>query len=296
MSGTEDDEVTPLSWEISRLSNSFPFGPEGRWDTEPSLDILYTFLPPQPRAWTLCETYLEHSCWAFRPVKREEIIEELLTPIYKSRKERQDSGFTAPHSVSPHKFSALMLIFALGALLDLTLTPCEFLSFCLSGLVLTKRYPIPLDNTESANYYHLSRAALSLHSIFDCPEIATVQAVVLMASYHSLGGRRYTMDSSWSLMSLGSKLAQSVSSTLVLNPSCRLFIDYFLIRSDFVRHSAFLRAHCNLFNNLPASDRDSARWNMDAKTVERRRSLFWEIFSTELFYVCCAEIYLSAKG
>lgn len=34
-----------------------------------------------------------------------------------------------------------------------------------------------------------------------------------------------------------------------------------------------------------ALDRDAARWNMDAKTVQRRRLLFWEIFSSDNFHV-----------
>lgn len=53
-----------------------------------------------------------------------------------------------------------------------------------------------VDNSDSESYYLLSRAALSLRSIFDSPEVATVQAVVLMASYHGMGGKRFTMDSS----------------------------------------------------------------------------------------------------
>ena len=31
-------------------------------------------------------------------------------------------------------------------------------------------------------------------------------------------------------------------------------------------------------------DRDSARWNLDLKAVQRRRHLFWEIFSIDMFY------------
>jgi len=32
-------------------------------------------------------------------------------------------------------------------------------------------------------------------------------------------------------------------------------------------------------------DRDCSRWNFDSKTVDRRRALFWELFSGEQFYV-----------
>ncbi|KAF7331836.1 Clathrin-coated vesicle protein [Mycena kentingensis (nom. inval.)] len=217
-SNVEDDEFPPLSLEIARLSNSFPFsacGPPGR-----ALDLLFEYLPEQPRAWALCETYMEQCTWQFRPISREEMVDEFLTPVYKSVRDRKhwpnDAEFT--HTISPHRLSVLFLMFALGALVDLTLEP---------------------HNVESDQYYHASRAALALRSVFDSPEMATVQAVLLMSSYHNMGGRRYTMESSASLLYV---LAQS------------------------------LGLH-----------RDSQRWNMDPKIVNRRRSLFWETFSMELF-------------
>ncbi|KAJ7744540.1 fungal-specific transcription factor domain-containing protein [Mycena maculata] len=220
-SSIDQVEFPPLGVEIARLSNSFPFsagGPPGR-----ALDLLFDYLPEQPRAWSLCETYMEQCAWQFRPIAREEIIDDFLTPIYKSLREMRnwnsEGEFT--HQISPHRIAVMFMLFALGALVDLTLEP---------------------HNVESERYYHASRASLALRSVFDSPEMATVQAILLMASFHNMGGRNYTMESSWSLMCLGSKLAQS------------------------------LGLH-----------RDSARWNMDPKTVNRRRSLFWELFSAEHF-------------
>ncbi|KAF7301357.1 Zn(2)-C6 fungal-type domain-containing protein [Mycena indigotica] len=251
-SNTEDDDFPPLSLEIARLSNSFPFsagGPPGR-----ALDLLFDYLPDQPRAWTLCETYMEQCAWQFRPISREEMIDDFLTPIYKSARDRKNwqSETEFPHAISPHRLAVLFLTFALGALVDLTLEP---------------------HNIESDQFYHASRAALALRSIFDSPEMATVQAVLLMASYHNMGGRRYTMESSWSLMCLGSKLAQSVCSFPL-----ELHIDLIrpLVGSSYVNLS---------LSDLPSLllDRDSARWNMDPKIVNRRRSLFWETFSSEQF-------------
>jgi hypothetical protein len=58
----------------------------------------------------------------------------------------------------------------------------------------------PPDNKEANVYYHLGRASLSLRSVFDSPEIVTVQAVLLMAAYHGNAGKRYTMDSSVSVV------------------------------------------------------------------------------------------------
>ncbi|KAF8974208.1 fungal-specific transcription factor domain-containing protein [Flammula alnicola] len=219
-SAGDDDYYAPVSLEIARLSASFPFGADGNVDKP--LDFLFDHLPPEPRAWSLCETYMEQSTWAFRPLNREELIDEILSPIYKVVKQKQTTGSYTLHAVSAHKLAVMFLIFSVGALVDLTLQPCS---------------------KEADLYYHLGRGCLSLRSVFESPEISTVQAVLLMAYYHANAGKRYTMDSSWGLTSLGAKLAQS------------------------------LGLH-----------RDSSRWKMDAKTVQRRRGLFWELFSMELFY------------
>ncbi|KJA29960.1 hypothetical protein HYPSUDRAFT_210788 [Hypholoma sublateritium FD-334 SS-4] len=218
--GIDDDYYMPVSLEVSRLSAAFPFGTEENLDKQ--LEFLFDQLPEEPRAWTLCETYMEQATWAFRPIKREELIDEILSPIYKAVKDKSATGSYTLNNVSAHKLAVMFHVFSLGALVDLTLEPC---------------------NKEADLYHHLGRACLSLRSVFDSPEIATVQAVLLMASYHGNAGKRYTMDSSWALTSLGAKLAQS------------------------------LGLH-----------RDSSRWKMSPKTVQRRRSLFWELFSTELFY------------
>jgi hypothetical protein len=123
MSSNDFPEFPPLSVEIARLSNSFPFsagGPPGR-----GLDLLFDCLPEQPRAWALCETYLEQCAWQFRPIAREEMVEDFIIPIYKSLRERRswNSDADFPHTISPHKMAVLFLFFSLGALVDLTLEP-----------------------------------------------------------------------------------------------------------------------------------------------------------------------------
>lgn len=93
--------------------------------------------------------------------------------------------------MSPHKLAVLYLIFALGTLVDLTLPPClcDLLPQC------TVAQLCPTDSKDAEKYRHLSRACLSLRSVFDSPELATVQTIILMASYHGTAGKRYTMDS-----------------------------------------------------------------------------------------------------
>lgn len=114
-SASDEDEDTPhSSLDVARLARTFPFGLDVNLNTEKALDMLFSYLPPQARAWSLFETYLEQASWVFRPLQREEIVDEILTPIYKSLKQRQDTNCAEPHSVAPHKLAVLFLIFALG--------------------------------------------------------------------------------------------------------------------------------------------------------------------------------------
>lgn len=115
-----------------------------------------------------------------------------MSPIYNAVKDPTKSYHPEFEDASrcPHLLAVLFFVLAVGALVDLTLPPYS---------------------AEAEKYYRLGRAALSLRSVFDSPEIETVQAVTLMAAYHSLASQRYTIESAWSLASLATKLAQSVS-------------------------------------------------------------------------------------
>ncbi|KAL0582042.1 hypothetical protein V5O48_000100 [Marasmius crinis-equi] len=216
----EEDPLPPS--EILQLSALFPLAREDAADQ--TLKVLYNHLPPRPRAWTLCETYLEHVSWMFSPIRREEIVDDVLTPIYRNLNQiQQNPGSDDSYSaISPHKLAVLYIIFSLGALTDLTLDPY---------------------NTEAENYFQMGKAALGLRAVFDSQELSTIQAVALAATYHNMAGRRYTMDSAWCIVSLASKLAQG------------------------------LGLH-----------RDSARWNLDSKVVQRRRALFYEVLGLELLH------------
>ncbi|GAW07668.1 hypothetical protein LENED_009675 [Lentinula edodes] len=153
------------------------------------MDILFSHLPEQPRAWALCETYLEQGAWQFQPIRRDELIDDILVPIYRSRKERASSDSNQPHVISPHRLASLYIVFAIGALVDLTLDPYS---------------------SEAESFALLCRAAISLRSVFDSPEICTVQTIALLAHYQTFAGKRYTLDAAWTVMSLAAKLAQSI--------------------------------------------------------------------------------------
>lgn len=87
---------------------------------------------------------------------------------------------------------------------------------------------LPSCSVEAERYYQLARAALSLRSIFDSPEIETVQAVAFMSAYHSLATSRYSVESAWSIMSLASRLAQGVSTFTTSPPFSLDLILHFL--------------------------------------------------------------------
>ncbi|KZP26816.1 hypothetical protein FIBSPDRAFT_887019 [Athelia psychrophila] len=142
-----------------------------------------------------------------------------LPPTPRARRSTLDLDARA--QISPHKLAVLFLVMAIGANADFTLPPY---------------------NEEAELYYHCARAALALRSIFDSPLMETVQAILLLSYYQSSAGERHSKDSSWALIGLGCKLAQSLG-----------------------------------------MHRDPARWNMDEKTANKRRRLFWEMYSIDIF-------------
>lgn len=178
---------------LTTLASMFPMGTSCGSNSEAfenAMDTLFSCLPPIARAWSLFEAYMENASWVFQPVRREDLVEDILTPIYAAQKERQDpnSGMAETH-ISPHKLAVLYFIFAQGTVVDLTLPPY---------------------NAEGDGFYHYGVAALNLRSVFDSPVIETVEAIVLMAHYHSSAGERFSKDSVWTLFALAAKIGQSV--------------------------------------------------------------------------------------
>lgn len=125
----------------------------------------------------------------------------LLPNVYNSALIRRQCSESSPNqsrqddsgpvtSSTPHALATLFFLFALGALLDLDLSPY---------------------NAEAEKYYDLGRAALSLRIVYDSPTVETVQAMGLMATYHSLAGKKYSRDSAVSLFQGWSGLLLTLS-------------------------------------------------------------------------------------
>ncbi|KAH8825489.1 fungal-specific transcription factor domain-containing protein [Flagelloscypha sp. PMI_526] len=98
---------------------------------------------------------------------------------------------------------------------------------------------------EANRYFRIGLSCLSMQSIFYSPEVASVQALFLLTYYNELRGSASTSTIS--------------SSWTILSLACKI--------------SQGLGLH-----------RDPSHWNLDKITVDRRRWLYWELVSMEIFH------------
>ncbi|TEB22239.1 hypothetical protein FA13DRAFT_1819087 [Coprinellus micaceus] len=196
----EDDQEIPLPPEIDRLSGELSLlasrRPNASW----------------PSTFGIIASGARKSTHPL-PVKREQLLDQLLPNTYDSTHAKAQARANGSPSADPlevddssyaHALASLFFIFSLGALFDITLPPY---------------------NAQAEHFYHVGRAALSLRKTCP-PTLETVQAVGLMATYHSLAGKKYSRDSAWWIMSMAAKLAQSYGLQLSNGSSSRLHLSY----------------------------------------------------------------------
>ncbi|KAI0761390.1 fungal-specific transcription factor domain-containing protein [Trametes elegans] len=200
-----------LPQALNRLAATFPSGPTDL----PILDLqdlMQDYLPPWQRAAQLRDLYLEQAPWFFGAVTRRQIDEEVLPLFYEEAeiemRHRVEQGFSGTGALgssaeafnlpgrstqpSSHDLALLFVIFCFGTLTDPSLPPAPH-------------------NAEAARYYQLTRAALSLEPVLDRPpSVTTVQTLSLMGIYQGLVADEHSIETTWALMGLSSKLAQSV--------------------------------------------------------------------------------------
>ncbi|KAI0816939.1 fungal-specific transcription factor domain-containing protein [Trametes gibbosa] len=203
--------------ELNRLAATFPSGPADipLFDLQ---ELIHTYLPSWQRAAQLRDLYLEQAPWFFGAVSQRQVNEEVLPLFYEEAAEearaRVQMGASAPSSdvtgklgssaeafnlptpstqPSSHDLALMLVLFCFGALTDPTLPPAPH-------------------NEEASRYYQLTRAALSLEPVLDRPpSVTTVQTLSLMGIYQGMVADEHSIETTWALMGLSSKLAQSVS-------------------------------------------------------------------------------------
>lgn len=170
------------------------------------LDYLVRLLPPWKVASDLCDLYLEQAPWFFGAVTRKQVDDEIL-PLWYQEAPRPSLDVNRNHALnSPN--GATSPIPTKGGAHDLALM---FVIFCFGALTDVSLPPAP-DNPDAEQYFQLTRAALTLEPVLDRPpSVATVQTLSLMAIYQGLVSGENSIESTWALMGIATKLAQSVS-------------------------------------------------------------------------------------
>ncbi|KAI9571978.1 fungal-specific transcription factor domain-containing protein [Boletus coccyginus] len=213
--------ATPaLPQDLRMFSQAFPFTPMG--PTGAVRGLIEGHLPNWERASYLTQTYCEQAGWLFHGVSKDQIIDELL-PIYYSNGPQE----VADDNKSAHELALLFLVFAVGALVDLTQDP---------------------GNAEAEHYHQIARAAICLQPVLEKPSLVTIQALHLLSIYNAMSGnelsaKETSMETTRSLIVLAAHLSQTVG-----------------------------------------LHRDSTRWSLPDKIVQRRRVLFWDLFLADAWH------------
>ena len=176
-------------------------------------DMIGSHLPTWERACSLCETYLEQAAWLFHAVSPVQLMDEMLPAFYKKAvPDPSEDDYSGPHDLA-----LLFLVFAVGALVDLTQEP---------------------SNAEAEHYHQIARAAICLQPVLERPSLVTIQALHLLSIYNAmsssdLSGSETSMETTWSLITLAAQLSQTVRCRV--GYSFGLSCDEGLIRLAFVR-------------------------------------------------------------
>ncbi|KAG0703549.1 fungal-specific transcription factor domain-containing protein [Suillus ampliporus] len=191
-----------LPSSIRHLSKSFPLAPV--FNDEVDLNyLIQNYLPPWHRARHLSELYLQQAPWFFGAVTKRQLMEENLPLWYAEAADLNYPGSVAPPVTSeneandalskgPHELALMFVIFCFGALTDHRLPPAP-------------------DNEEADMYFKLTRAALNLEPVLDRPpSVATIQTLALLAIYQGLCSGENSIESTWGIFGLATKLAQSI--------------------------------------------------------------------------------------
>ncbi len=211
MTGHDIQQMAPPAahWGVqsppfAQLTSAFPFS-----SVPPDVDFHYLVehqLPEWDEAYRLCSLYLETAPWFFGAVTQRQLFEELLPLWYENNAKKRvtrspsemhlhPSGVVASPSNpkgGPHELALLFILFCFGALTDMSLPPAP-------------------DNPLSDKYADLTKAALSLEPLMDRPpSVATVQTLALMGIYEGLKSGENSIEATWTLMGMATKLAQSV--------------------------------------------------------------------------------------
>jgi hypothetical protein len=215
--------------EVRDMAFTWPFAPMPLADAD-FRTYVARFLPTWERATALCEAYLENMAWFYKGIERDHLMEELMPAVYGKGSKlgngamvNGDGGGTStgtsttqlnvtfcpmdvflngrsPDAHSPpspiptlHQLCLLLSIFAIGATADFTQ---------------------PQYNAEAETFFHLARAGLGIHNVFDedidMVSLELVQCVSMLGLYCKFSARKGNFETASLYMNLAYVLASTV--------------------------------------------------------------------------------------
>lgn len=188
-------DASGLPPEIEQAAALWPFNFSSL--TTPALAVqLVAYLPYYDCALSLIEAYSSGFLWLCTAIDRTEVLEDLL-PLFYSPPSQMPVLSTETEAKAirhAHELVVLFALFAAGATVDAELGS---------------------ENLEARLYSNLARAALSMRSILEEGSISACRAVFLLGSFEG-NARKWPVESTWRLYSIGLSLASSVRPLRIL--------------------------------------------------------------------------------
>ncbi|PFH47639.1 hypothetical protein AMATHDRAFT_77107 [Amanita thiersii Skay4041] len=245
---------------LKPLANLFPFTRHTR-SYRPNiaaLEQLERHLPAQDRAWHLVQVYLSHGVYFFRPMRKEEVEREVWGEVYLGALSRMQAVARGDVSMGYGGVSLRSVEGGAGS----------------SG------------NNNNNNAPSSSSALLPPTSPAYPHQLATLYFILALGALLDLNSPAYNREAE-GYYDLG-RSALSLKSVFDNSPGVdgvkavgMLATYHALAGKRYSRDGAW--SLMSLAAKLAQSvNRDSARWNLSPSMVEKRRNLFWEVFSADV--------------
>ncbi|KAJ4482356.1 fungal-specific transcription factor domain-containing protein [Lentinula aciculospora] len=252
-SGTTMSTGSPstLDPRITLFSHRFPFTPLALPPAQIQ-ELIESYLPTYERARELVNIYFEQVAWIFRGVSREQLDGEMAEEVIGMPSLMGPPPPAGVDYSGPHDLALLFMVFGLGAVVEPFPNNGASSDSSDGSSPNSKSSPgvasRPSPNTLGEHYHQLAQAALSLQPVLEKPSIVTIQCLHVMSIYNAMSGEGTANPSSFT--------GQSETS---------MEMTWSLIT---------MAAHLN---------RDSERWGLSPKMVQRRRILFWDLFVADVW-------------
>lgn len=146
--------------------------------------LLEALIPSHADAHAMADSFYSGAAWMLAVIPRAEFERDLFGKVYPG-----DGATGALGEISPHDLALLVMLLAIGALVD------------------PRR---PRYGDEASNLYQVARIALSLDSVLDHPTVQAVRAILLMCWFLFMVDHPGGVTISYNLLGLNAQLCHSL--------------------------------------------------------------------------------------